>query len=131
MVLPLAAPEAARVAEPVIRARAVEGVGVPVVRVRVSFRVRICFRVRVRVCAVEGVGIRSFNWHLMDFPLVLRILRRPRVLDAGVGGAVLESDVRTGRSRRSSSRAVGAERVLPVGEGIVVVETLTTQYLVL
>ena len=96
VVQPLAVPEAAAVAELVIRAR-----------------------------AVEGVSVRGLDWHLVDLPLVLLVLRRvsPRVLDAGVGRPVLESDVRTGCSRRGTIRrksigALGAERVLLVSEGI-------------
>ena len=56
VVQPLAVPEAAAVAELVIRAR-----------------------------AVEGVSVRGLDWHLVDLPLVLLVLRRvsPRVLDAG------------------------------------------------
>ena len=104
VVQPLAGPEASAVAELVIRAR-----------------------------AVEGVSVRGLDWHLVDLPLVLLVLRRvsPRVLDAGVGRSVLESDGRTGCSRRSASGAVGAERVLLVSGGLGsegIVETHTTHY---
>ena len=79
----------------------------------------------IRARAVEGVSVRGLDWHLVDLPLVLLVLRRvsPRVLDASVGRSVLESDVRTGCSRRGTIRrksigALGAERVLLVSEGI-------------